>query len=159
MIILLRPFKRGDFVEVAGVAGVVLDVQIFATHLKTGDNKLMIVPNGAVTGGNIVNYSAHETRRIDLVFGIGYEDDIKKAKETLERILKADERVLDDPAPVVAVSELGDSSVNFIARPWVNTADYWAVYWDLTEKVKLEFDAQGISIPFPQRDVHLHQVG
>jgi len=158
MIIFFRPFKAGDFVEVAGVAGVVLDVQVFATTLKTGDNKKIIIPNGSITGGNIVNYSAHDTRRVDLVFGIGYDDDIKKAKEILERILKEDERILADPAPVVAVSELADSSVNFICRPWVKTSDYWAVYWALTEKVKLEFDANDVTIPFPQRDVHMHQV-
>jgi small conductance mechanosensitive channel len=158
MIIFFRPFKAGDFVEVAGVAGVILEVQIFATTLKTGDNKKMIIPNGSITGGNIVNYSAHDTRRVDMVFGIGYDDDIKQAKEILGRILKEDERTLADPAPLVAVSELADSSVNFICRPWVKTADYWPVYWDVTEKVKLEFDAAGVSIPFPQRDVHMHSV-
>jgi small conductance mechanosensitive channel len=158
MIILFRPFKVGDFVEAAGISGVVLDVQIFCTTLKTGDNKKIIVPNGGMTAGNIINYSAHDTRRVDMVFGIGYDDDIKKAKELLEKILKDDERVLDDPAPVVAVSELADSSVNFIARPWVKSGDYWAVMWDITEKVKLDFDAAGISIPFPQQDVHMHQV-
>lgn len=158
MIIFFRPFKAGDFVEVAGTSGVVLEVQVFATTLKTGDNKKIIIPNGSITGGNIVNYSAHDTRRVDLVFGIGYDDDIKKAKEILERMLKDDERVLADPAPVVAVSELADSSVNFICRPWVKSGDYWAVYWDMTEKVKLDFDAAGVSIPFPQQDVHMHQV-
>ncbi|MDF1543604.1 MAG: mechanosensitive ion channel [bacterium] len=157
MLIIFRPFKAGDFVEAAGVAGVVENISIFSTLMKTGDNKQMIIPNSNITGGNITNYSAKETRRVDLVFGIGYDDDLKKAKQLLEEILKADDRILSDPAPVVAVSELADSSVNFIVRPWVNSADYWAVYWDLTEKVKLTFDAQGISIPFPQRDVHMHQ--
>lgn len=158
MIIFFRPFKAGDFVEVAGIAGVILEVQIFATRLKTGDNKLMIVPNGSIMGGNIVNYSAHDTRRVDMVFGIGYDDDIKKAKQLFSSILEDDERVLKDPAPVVAVSELADSSVNFIVRPWVKSADYWAVFWDTHEKVKLACDEAGISIPFPQQDVHMHQV-
>jgi len=158
LIIFFRPFRAGDYVEVAGVAGVVLDVQVFATSLKTPDNKKIVVPNGSVMGGNITNYSAHDTRRVDMVFGCSYGDDILQAKQVLEKILKSDERVLADPAPVVAVSELGDSSINFVVRPWVKTADYWNVYWDTHEKVKLEFDAAGVSIPFPQRDVHMHQV-
>ena len=157
MLIIFRPFKAGDYVEAGGQAGSVESIQIFNTIMKTPDNKKVIIPNSAVTGGNIVNYSAHETRRVDLVFGIGYGDDIKKAKTTLEQILAADSRILKDPAPTVAVLELADSSVNFAVRPWVNTADYWAVYFDLTEKVKLTFDEQGISIPFPQQDVHMHQ--
>lgn len=158
MIIFFRPFKAGDFVEAAGVSGIILDVGVFATILKTPDNKKIIVPNGSITGGNIINYSAHDTRRIDLVFGIGYDDDIKKAKEILHRLIEADARILKDPAPTVAVSELADSSVNFVCRPWVNTADYWDVYFDLTEAVKLTFDQEGISIPFPQQDVHMHEV-
>ena len=117
----------------------------------------MIIPNGSIYGGNIINYSARDTRRIDMVFGIGYDDDIRKAKEILQSIVDADERILAEPAPVIAVSELADSSVNFVVRPWVNTADYWAVLWDITEKVKLEFDANGISIPFPQIDIHQHK--
>ena len=157
MIIALRPFKVGDFIEAGGVTGVVEGIQIFSTQMRTGDNKLIIVPNGSVTAGSITNYSAKETRRVDLVFGIGYDDDIKKAKSLLTEIVNADERVLKDPEPVIAVSELADSSVNFIVRPWVNTADYWGVYWDLTEAVKLRFDTEGISIPFPQQDVHMHQ--
>ena len=158
MIIIFRPFKAGDFIEGGGVTGVVLEVQVFCTILKTGDNKKIIVPNSSMSGGNIVNYSAHDTRRVDMVFGIGYDDDIKKAKELLNSILEKDERVLKDPAPVVAVSELADSSVNFVVRPWVNSADYWGVFWDTHETVKLEFDAAGISIPYPQQDVHMHQV-
>lgn len=157
MIIIFRPFKAGDFVEAGGVSGSVEEITIFNTIMKTPDNKMVIVPNSKVTGESIVNYSAMDTRRVDLVFGIGYDDDIRKAKETLEQILREDSRILDDPAPVVAVSELGDSSVNFVARPWVKTADYWAVYFDVTEKVKLTFDEKGISIPFPQNDVHLYQ--
>ncbi len=158
MLILFRPFKAGDFVEAGGTIGSVEEIGIFSTIMKTPDNKKIIVPNSNITGGNIVNYSAKDTRRVDLVFGIGYDDDLKKAKQILEQILQADERILKDPAPVVAVSELGDSSVNFVVRPWVKSSDYWAVYWGLTEKVKLTFDAEGISIPYPQQDVHMHQV-
>jgi len=158
MLIIFRPFKAGDFVEAGGTMGVIEEVGVFATVLKTPDNKKVIVPNSAITGGNITNYSAKETRRVDMVFGIGYDDDIKLAKQTLEEILAADSRVLKDPAATVAVSELADSSVNFVVRPWVKTADYWAVYFDVHEKVKLIFDEKGISIPFPQQDVHMHQV-
>jgi small conductance mechanosensitive channel len=157
MIIAFRPFKVGDFVEAGGAVGVVEGIQIFSTQMKTGDNKTIIIPNANITNSNITNYSTKDTRRVDLVFGIGYDDDIKKAKQILEDIVTNDERILKDPAPVVAVSELADSSVNFIVRPWVNAADYWAVYWDLTETVKLVFDKEGISIPYPQQDVHMHQ--
>lgn len=158
MLIVFRPFKVGDYVEAGGTAGVVETVGIFSTKLKTPDNKEVIVPNSNITGGNITNYSAQETRRIDLVFGIGYGDDIKLAKDTLTEIVATDERVLKDPAPTIAIAELADSSVNIVVRPWVKTSDYWAVLFDLTEKVKLTFDAKGISIPFPQQDVHMHQV-
>ena len=155
MLIVYRPFTKGDFVEVAGTSGSVDNISIFTTTLTTPDNKEVIVPNGAVLGNNITNYSARPTRRVDMVFGIGYDDDIKKAKELLEQIIAADERVLADPAPVVALGELADSSVNFLVRPWVNAADYWGVLWDTTETVKLKFDEAGISIPYPQMDVHL----
>jgi small conductance mechanosensitive channel len=158
MLIIFRPFKSGDFIEAGGTIGVVEAIQIFNTVLRTPDNKMVIVPNSNITGGNITNYSAKEDRRIDMVFGIGYDDDLKKAKEILERLISEDSRILKDPAPTVAVSELADSSVNFVVRPWVKTSDYWAVYWDFTEKVKLTFDAEGISIPYPQQDVHMHQV-
>ena len=154
MLIIFRPFKAGDFVEAGGVAGVVETISIFSSTFRTGDNREVIIPNGSIYGGTITNYSARETRRVDMVFGIGYDDDIKKAKDLLHKVVTSDERVLADPAPVIAVSELADSSVNFVVRPWVNTADYWAVLWDLTEAVKLEFDANGISIPYPQMDVH-----
>ena len=154
MLIVFRPFKAGDFVEAGGVSGVVESIGIFSSIFRTGDNREVIIPNGAIYGGTIINYSARETRRIDMVFGIGYDDDIKKAKDLLQKIVTSDERVLSDPAPVIAVGELADSSVNFIVRPWVKSGDYWAVFWDLTEKVKLEFDAAGISIPYPQMDVH-----
>ena len=157
MLILFRPFKTGDFIEAAGVAGVVEDVQVFATILRTGDNKEITVPNGSITGGSIVNYSTKPTRRIDLVFGIGYDDDLAHAKQILHDVVSADQRILADPPPVIAVSELADSSVNFVVRPWVTSGDYWPVLFSLTENVKLEFDKQGISIPFPQTDVHIHQ--
>ncbi|WP_455234069.1 mechanosensitive ion channel family protein [Thiogranum longum] len=158
MIILFRPFKVGDFVEAGGTAGVVEQVRMFATIFRTGDNREVIVPNSQIYGGTIVNYSARETRRIDMVFGIGYNDDIAKAKQIIEDIMKQDERILDDPAPAVALGELADNSVNFNVRPWVKSDDYWPVRADMLEKVKLAFDANGISIPFPQRDVHMHQV-
>ena len=157
MIILFRPFKTGDFIEAGGVSGVVEGIQIFSTQMKTGDNKSIIIPNASITGGNITNYSAKEERRVDMKFGIGYDDDLKKAKDILQDLVNKDERILEDPAPVIAVGELGDSSVNLICRPWVKTADYWAVYWDLTEAVKLRFDKEGITIPYPQQDVHMHQ--
>ena len=157
MLLIFRPFKKGDFVEVAGTAGSVNEVSVFTTILTTPDNKKIIVPNSQVTGGVIVNYSATGTRRVDLVAGIGYSDDIGKAKAVLERIVSSHSAILAEPAPVIEVSELADSSVNFVVRPWVNSADYWRVYWDLTEAIKLEFDKEGISIPFPQRDVHLFQ--
>ena len=158
MLILFRPFRAGDFVEVGGVAGSVEEVQVFSTVLTTPDNKRIILPNSSVMGGTITNYSATGTRRVDMVFGIGYGDDIKKAKEILIRILEEHPAVLKDPAPVVAVGELADSSVNFIVRPWTSTPDYWTVHNDVTETVKVQFDANDISIPFPQRDLHMHQV-
>jgi small conductance mechanosensitive channel len=154
MLIIFRPFKAGDFVEVAGTSGVVETISIFSSILRTGDNREIIIPNGSIYGGTITNYSARDTRRIDMVFGIGYDDDIKKAKQLLEKIVTSDERVLADPKPVIALSELADSSVNFVVRPWVKSADYWAVKWELTEQVKLQFDEQGVSIPYPQMDVH-----
>ena len=140
-----------------GISGVVEGIQIFSTSLRTGDNKAVIVPNSTITSGTITNYSAKDTRRVDLVFGIGYSDDIGSAKNILQKLVDEDDRILKDPAPVIAVSELADNSVNIIVRPWTSTADYSNVYLDLTEKVKLTFDKEGISIPFPQRDVHLHQ--
>jgi len=157
MLIVFRPFKAGDFVEAGGTTGVVEKISIFSTTMRTGDNREVIVPNGSIYGSNITNYSARETRRIDLVFGIGYGDDIRKARDIILSILDQDERILNDPAPVVAVGELGASSVDFVVRPWVATADYWNVRWDLLEKVKLAFDENKVSIPFPQRDVHLFQ--
>jgi small conductance mechanosensitive channel len=136
---------------------VVEAMQIFSTTMRTGDNKEIIVPNGAIYSGPITNFSARDTRRVDMVFGIGYDDDIRKAKAILEKLVSEDERILKDPEPVIALSELGDSSVNFVVRPWVKSGDYWAVLWDMNEKVKLTFDEEGISIPYPQMDVHLHK--
>ena len=158
MLIIFRPFKAGDFVDAGGSMGSVEEISIFNTILKTPDNKVVIVPNGNIVSGNITNFSAEEKRRIDLVFGIGYDDDLKKAKQILQQIIAADNRILTDPEPTIGVLELADSSVNFAVRPWVKTADYWDVYFDLTEKVKLTFDEMGISIPFPQSDIHVHQI-
>jgi len=158
MLILFRPFKVGDFIEAGGESGVVEEVRMFATILRTGDNREVIIPNSQIYGGTIVNYSANETRRIDLVFGIGYDDDIAKAKQTLESVMQQDERILSYPAPAVAVGELADSSVNFNVRPWVKSTDYWPVRADMLEKVKLAFDANGISIPYPQQDVYMRNV-
>ncbi|BBO74116.1 mechanosensitive ion channel protein [Desulfosarcina widdelii] len=157
LLIIFRPFKVGDLIEGAGVFGVVEAIQIFTTQLKTADNKTVIVPNARLTDDNIVNWTVKGTRRVDLVMGIGYEDDIDKARSIMADIIAADSRVLKDPAPQIAVSELGDSSVNFVVRPWTRVEDYWAVYFDLTEKIKKAFDANGVSIPFPQRDVHVYQ--
>lgn len=157
MLILFRPFKNGDFVEAGGVAGVVEHIGIFTTVMRTGDNKEVIIPNGQVYGGTITNFSARDTRRVDMVFGISYDADIRQAKAIMDKIITEDERVLKDPAHVIAVSELADSSVNFVVRPWVNSADYWAVLWDTTEKVKYAFDEAGIGIPYPQMDVHIEK--
>ncbi len=153
MIITFRPFKVGDFIETAGTSGTVEGIQIFHTQLVTADNKLVIVPNNAITSGNIVNYSAKGDRRVDLVFGISYQDDITTAKAVLTEIIDADPRILKEPAPIIAVSALADSSVNLIVRPWVKTDDYWPVYWDFTEAVKVRFDQKRITIPYPQRVV------
>jgi len=155
LLVVFRPFKVGDEVEAAGVLGKVEEIQIFNTIINTPDNVRVIVPNGQVTGGNIKNYTANSKRRVDLVIGISYEDDLRKAKEVIEGVIAADERVLEKPATTVAVSELGDSSVNFVVRPWVKPADYWDVYFDMTGKIKLALDENGISIPYPQRDIHI----
>ena len=155
MLIIFKPFQKGDFVEAGGAVGVVESISIFTTVMTTPDNKEIIVPNGAIIGGNITNFSARPTRRVDMVFGIAYGDDLRKAKAILEEIVAGDERILAEPAPVVTVGELADSSVNFLVRPWVKAEDYWAVLWDTTEAVKLRFDADGISIPFPQMEVHM----
>lgn len=157
LIIIFRPYKIGDFIDAGGIAGTVGEVQVFTTVLNTPDNKRVIVPNGQIMGGTITNYSAHPVRRVDLVASVGYEDDTDRVREVLTAIVAADSRVLADPAPTIQMNAHGESSVDWIVRPWVKTEDYWAVYWDLTEAIKRRFDEEGISIPYPQRDVHLYQ--
>jgi len=154
MMIVFRPFKLGDFIEAGGVMGVVDQISIFSTTMNTVDNREIIIPNGQIYAGAITNYSAKDTRRIDMVFGIGYGDDMLKAKKIMEDIVTKHELVLDEPAPAVAVAELADSSVNFNVRPWVKSADYWGVRSELIEQIKLAFDKKGISIPYPQMDIH-----
>ncbi len=155
LIVLFRPFRVGHYVEAAGVTGTVTDIHVFTTTFTTPDNKLVIIPNAQITGGNITNYSANDTRRVDLVIGVSYGDNLDKVRSVLVDVLNADNRVLKDPEPMIVVLELADSSVNFGVRPWVKTDDYWGAYFDLTETIKKRFDAEGISIPFPQNDVHL----
>jgi len=157
LLIVFKPFKKGDFVEAGGQSGTVEQIELFTTTMKTPDNRCVIIPNGNITGSSIINYSSTGTRRIDLVIGCGYNDDLSKVKSVLESIIAAEGRLLAEPTPTIGVLELGDSSVNFAVRPWVNTADYWGVYFDLMEAIKVKFDQEGISIPYPQTDVHLHQ--
>ncbi len=157
MLIIFKPFKVGDFIEAAGTAGIVKDVHIFSTILHTLDNRKVIVSNAKLTGDNITNFTGLDKRRVDLVFGISYKDDIKTAKDALEHVVNSDSRILKDPKPSIAVSALADSSVNLVCRPWVKPDDYWGVYFDTLEKGKLEMEKRGITIPFPQRDVHLYQ--
>ncbi|MBU1233697.1 MAG: mechanosensitive ion channel, partial [Proteobacteria bacterium] len=157
MLILFHPFKVGDVITAAGVTGTVQQIDIVSTVLITGDNQKIVVPNKTITSSTITNINAHPTRRIDLTVSIGYDDDIRQAKTTLDELVKADDRILTDPAPTIAVSELADSSVNLVVRPWVQTSDYWNVRFDLMEKIKLTFDERGISFPYPQQDVHMHQ--
>ncbi len=156
LIVLFRPYKVGDWVEAAGVAGTIVEVQILTTVFKTGDNKSIIVPNGQVMNSIIINYSANDQRRVDMVVGVSYDDDLDKVRATLEDLIAADDRILDDPACTIAVAELADSSVNFIVRPWVKSGDYSGVKFDLTEAIKKRFDKEGITFPFPQQDVHLY---
>ncbi|MCF7923450.1 MAG: mechanosensitive ion channel [Candidatus Marinimicrobia bacterium] len=158
MLVFFRPFRIGDVVTAGGVTGKVEGISIFNTTFLTFDNQRMIVPNGQITNGVITNINANPIRRLDLVFGISYGDNILTAKAIFKSILENESRILEEPAPRIAVSELADSSVNFNVRPWVKTEDYWDLKWDLTEKIKLALDEAGITIPFPQRDVHLHQV-
>jgi len=157
LLIAFRPFRVGDFVELAGEAGTVEDIQVLTTSIITPDNRRVIIPNAGVTGGNIVNFTATGTRRVDLVVGVGYDADLQVAKQAIEDVLRADERVLDEPAPVVAVLELADSSVNFAVRPWVKADDYWDVYFHMLESIKLRLDSDAINIPYPQIDVHMVQ--
>lgn len=155
MLLVFRPFKVGDFVEVGGTTGTVVEVGIFSSVLKSPDNVRITVPNSQIYGNTIRNYNGFDTRRVDLVIGISYDDDIPTAIETIDSVVRRDQRVLSDPAPVIAVHELGDSSVNLVVRPWCRAGDYWAVRWELTHQIKVALEAAGCSIPFPQRDVHL----
>ena len=157
LMIIFRPFEVGDLITGAGVTGVVEEIQIFNTQLLTPDNKTIIIPNAQLTADTITNYTRKGTRRADMVIGIGYEDDIDKARAIILEVLSQDERILKEPATKVAVAELADSSVNFTVRPWVKADDYWGVIFDATETIKKRFDAEGISIPFPQRDVHVYE--
>jgi len=154
MLLLFRPFKVGDFIDAAGVAGTVKDIKLFTTIIATGDNVQILVPNGQIYGGTIKNFSANDTRRVDLVIGIGYDSPIDKSMELLLGLMKADSRIHDEPAPMVAVSELADSSVNFVVRAWVDKGDYWGVKFDLTKAIKETFDKNDIEIPYPQQVVH-----
>jgi small conductance mechanosensitive channel len=156
MLVMFRPFKQGDFVEVAGVSGSVDEIRIFSTTLTTPDNKVIIIPNGQVASDTITNYSARDQRRVDMVFGVGYDDDLKVVREVLTRITANHPLVLDEPKTNIFVTNLGDSCVEFAVRPWVNTADYWTVWGDLLEQGKAELEAAGCNIPYPQTDVHLH---
>ncbi len=158
MLLMFRPFKAGDYVEAAGTGGMVEKISIFNTILRTPDNKEVTIPNGLIYSDHITNYSARDTRRVDMIFSISYGDDIKKAREIISAALKADERILAEPEPTIVVGDLGASSVDFWVRPWVNTADYWPVKWELTEQIKIDFDAGGITIPFPQMDLHLEKI-
>ena len=161
LLILFKPFKAGDLIEAQGYLGVVSEIQLFVTILKTLDNRTVIIPNGPLASGSMVNFSTEPERRVDMVFGIGYGDDIAKTKATIHKVIDADERIIKeegDRAPFVVVSELADSSVNFTVRVWCKAEDYWGVYFDMHENIKVTFDKEGINIPFPQMDVHTHQV-
>jgi small conductance mechanosensitive channel len=157
LMIIFRPIRVGDFIEGAGTAGTVEEIGIFTTTLVTPDNKTVIIPNGSLTGDNIVNWTLKGTRRVDMTMGIGYDDDIDKARQIMQDVMAEDDRILKDPAPQIAVVELADSSVNFVVRPWAKASDYWGVYMTTTENIKKAFDANGISIPYPQRDVHVFE--
>lgn len=159
MLVVFKPFQVGDYVELAGTSGTVVSIHMFSTILVKPDNVRVIVPNGNITGSPINNYSAENIRRVDLVIGCGYNDDLPAVRRFLEDTIAGDPRILQDPAPVVAVSELADSSVNFVVRPWVTSENYWAVKFDLTERIKLGFDEHGFTIPYPSRDVFMHQSG
>ncbi|TXX49792.1 small-conductance mechanosensitive channel MscS [Vibrio cholerae] len=158
LIVAFRPFKAGDYVEIAGVAGSVDSILIFQTVLKTPDNKMVVVPNSAVIGGAITNYSRHATRRVDMVIGVSYKSDLQKTKRVLRETLEKDPRILKDPDITIGVLTLADSSINFVVRPWCKTEDYWKVYYDSMQAIKEAMDANGIEIPFPQMDVHLNKI-
>jgi len=157
MLLIFRPFKVGDFIEAAGQAGTIKELNLFVTEMATGDNIKIIVPNSKIWGDSIRNFSANPTRRVDLVMGISYDDDIDKAMDVMRQVITEDERVHKDPEPFIVVSELADSSVNFIVRVWVDSENYWPVKFSLTKAMKMRFDAEGINIPYPHRTVYLHQ--
>ena len=157
MLLIFKPFKPGDFIEAQGYKGVVSEIHIFNTIVKTGDNKTVILPNGGLSSGAMVNYSTEPQRRVDMTFGIGYNDDIDAARAVIEGLIAADDRILKDPAHFIAVAELADSSVNFVVRMWVEGGDYWGVFFNMQESVKKAFDEKSISIPYPQQDLHIHQ--
>ena len=156
LIVMFRPYKVGDYIEAGSSGGTVLDIQIFSTVLKTPDNKVVVVPNGTIMDSSIINYTGQETRRVDIIASCGYDDDIDKVKDILKDILDQDERILEEPEPRIAVSELADNSINFIVRPWVKSSDVLSVKYSILEQIKKRFDAEGISIPYPQRDVHIY---
>ncbi|WP_017304869.1 mechanosensitive ion channel family protein [Spirulina subsalsa] len=156
LLVMFRPFRVGDYIEGAGTGGVVEDIQIFTTILTSPDNKMVVIPNASLTGGNIINYSAKPIRRLDLIFGVSYSDDLSKVRQVITEVLEAEERVLAEPAYTIGLLSLGDSSVNFAVRPYVKTSDYWPAHFALQEAMKRRFDAEGINIPFPQRDVHIY---
>ncbi len=156
LIVIFRPYKVGDYIEAGSAEGTVLDIQIFSTVLKTPDNKVVVVPNGTIMDSSIINYTGQATRRVDIIASCGYEDDIDKVKDILKDILNQDERILKEPQPRIAVSELADNSINFIVRPWVNSSDVLSVKYSILEQIKKRFDEEGISIPYPQRDVHIY---
>jgi len=157
MLIIFRPFKAGDYIEGGGTAGIVEDIQVFITKLKTPDNKEVYIPNAKMMGDNIINYSAKDTRRIDFTFGVSYDDDLQKVRQALQGVADEDDRILKDPEPMIAVKELADSSVNFLLRVWVKSEDYWDVFFHTIKNTKRRFDENNIAIPFPQRDVHMYQ--
>jgi len=157
IILIFKPFKVGDYIDAAGHSGTVNKIEVLATTLKTPDNKTIIIPNGNLSNSSVINFSAEEKRRVDFTFGIGYEDDMKKAKEIIKNIIDSDSRILQDPEPFIAIGNLGESSVDITTRTWVEAVNYWPVYFDITEAVKEAFDKNGISIPFPQLDIHQYK--
>lgn len=158
VIFLLRPFKVGDWIDTGSYAGTVNSIRVFSTILKTPDNKVIIIPNGSLANSSLINYSVESKRRVDFTFGVGYGDSTQKTRDTLMELINADDRILKDPEPFIAVSELADSSVNFVVRVWVESADYWGVYFEMNENVYNKFNEVGLNIPFPQREIHLHKV-
>lgn len=157
IILLIKPFKVGDFIDAVGYSGTIHSIQIFNTYLKTADNKTIIIPNGQLANSSMTNYSTEPRRRVDWTFGVGYGDNAELTKQIIRDLIDADDRILSDPEPFIALSELADSSVNFVARAWVEAGDYWGVYFDMNEKVYKKFAEEGLNIPFPQMDVHLHK--